>query len=100
MSFNDRPIHLARLSICDRHPNHDDSVRVPVWITQSNLDGLQAMIQFCGGLEAAGKGRVPGSFELTMFYRQLQSAISDAEEKARETARSLSSGKGSNNAGG
>lgn len=100
MSFNDRPIHLSQYSICSRQPNADDSVVVPVWITQSNLDGLQAMIQFCGGLEVAGKGRVPGSFELVMFYRQLQSAIRDAEEKAKTERKVSVRGTGNNNAGG
>lgn len=87
MSFNDRPIHLRKYtSICISQECQDDSVTVPVWITQSNLDGLQALIQFIAGVEGRGEGRVPGSFELTMFYRQLGSAISKANDEARKAA--------------
>ena len=83
MSFNDRPVHLAELSICHRERSTEPSVIVPVWITQSSLDGLQALIRFHEGLLAAGKGMVSGSHELTMFYRTLVSSIRDAEEKAK-----------------
>lgn len=70
--MNDRPIHLP-----------ERSVTCPVWITQENLDGLQALIKFLEGYEAAGKGTVSGSFELTMFYRQLRDAISEHYTKIR-----------------
>ncbi len=87
MSFNDRPIHLLKYpSICTPKECQDDSVVVPVWITQSTLDGLQALIQFLAGVEGRGEGRVPGNHELVMFYRTLGSSISDANNKARQAA--------------
>ena len=84
MTLIDRPIHLTNYSICKREPHSQPSVEVPVWITQSSLDGMQALIQFINGLEAAGKGQVPGGFDLIMFYRQLDSAIRNADNKARD----------------
>lgn len=82
MTINDKPIHLAELEICKREPHSEPSVNVPVWITQSSLDGLQALIQFCNGAEHSGGGRVPGSFELIMFYRTLGSCIRKANAEA------------------
>lgn len=82
MTINDKPIHLAEFEICKREPYSEPSVKVPVWITQSSLDGLQALIQYCNGVEASGKGRVPGSFELLMFYRTLGSCIRKANAEA------------------
>lgn len=69
--MNDRPIHLRPST----QPHTEASVTCPVWLTQSSLDGMQAMIQFCSGMEAAGKGRIPGSFEIVMFYRTLCDAV-------------------------
>ena len=69
--MNDRPIHLPPSTV----PHQEPSVTCPVWITQSNLDGLQALIKWLEGFESAGKGRVPGSFELISFYRTLCSSI-------------------------
>ena len=86
MSFNDRPIHLSDLKICKKEPHSEPSVTVPVWITQSNLDGLQAVIRVIEGMERSGQGRISGSFELTMFYRQLCSAISKAEQQVEDAA--------------
>ena len=84
MSFNDRPIHLEGLAICKKRAYTEASVTVPVCITQSSLDGLQAMIRFCEGMEAAGKGRISGSFELVMFYRTLSTCIATAEAEAQK----------------
>lgn len=78
---NDPPIHLAQYQICDKRPHSEASVNVPVWITQSSLDGIQTMIKFCDGLQRGGNGTVPGSFELVMFYRTLRGAIDKAEEE-------------------
>lgn len=38
-------------------------------VGQSTLDGLAALIHWIDGFQDAGKGRVPGGFELVMFYR-------------------------------
>jgi hypothetical protein len=84
MSFNDRPLHLSELSICKKMPHTEASVCVPVVVTQSALDGLQAMIRFCEGMEAAGKGRISGSFELIMFYRALCHDIATVEAEAQK----------------
>jgi len=81
--LSDRPIHLLEYEcICKRQPYTEPSVTVPVWITQSSLDGLQALIRYCEGYEHNGKGRVQGSFELVMFYRTLKECISKANETA------------------
>jgi len=79
---SDMPFHLAELSICER--GNRSSVKVPVWITQSNLDAIQSVITFCDGMERGGNGEIPGKFELVMFYRTLISCIQEAEAKARE----------------
>lgn len=84
--MSDRPIHLEGLAICNREPHSEPSVVVPVWITQSSLDGLFAMMQVCDGFEKSGKGRLNGWFELTMFYRTLRECIYKAEEAARKEA--------------
>jgi hypothetical protein len=84
MSFNDRPIHLLEYEhICKKEPYSEPSVTVPVWITQSSLDGLNALIRYCEGYEHNGRGRVSGGHELVMFYRQLQTAISCANCAAK-----------------
>lgn len=79
---NDMPIHLSNYQICRERerPQTEPSVVVPVWITQSSLDGLNALIHYCSGVENSGKGRLPGSFELVMFYRQLRSSIHEAND--------------------
>lgn len=84
MSFNDRPFHLAELSMYVKQAHTEPSVTVPVWITQSTLDGLQALIRFHEGHLAAGKGMVSGSHELIMFYRTLVDSIRKAEEKFKK----------------
>jgi len=86
MSFNDRPMHLGDLKICRKHAHTDNSVIVPVWITQSNLDGLQALIHVVEGMNRDGKGQLSGSFELVMFYRNLVNCIREAERVAVEEA--------------
>ena len=68
---NDPPIHLPPSA----EPYTEASVTCPVWITQSSLDGLAMLIKFCEGMEASGRGKVPGSFELVVFYRTLKSCI-------------------------
>jgi hypothetical protein len=47
-----------------------------VRITQSSLDGLQALIQWCDGFKHR-HDVVPGSFELVMFYRELRHSIEE-----------------------
>jgi hypothetical protein len=84
MTFNDRPIHLLNYEhICKKEPHQEPSVTVPVWITQSSLDGLQALIRILEGMEKGGNGRISGSFELVSFYRTLQSSICNANNQAR-----------------
>ena len=65
---NDLPIHL-----------NADHVNIPVTLFQSQLDGLCALIHFCDGLNQAGKGRVPGSFELVMHYRELRNRVVESQ---------------------
>ncbi|MDP2621994.1 MAG: hypothetical protein Q8P46_17775 [Hyphomicrobiales bacterium] len=84
-AVSDRPIHLLEYShICRPQPHSEPSITVPVWITQSSLDGLQALIHFCEGFEKSGKGCVTGWFEITMFYRTIQGCIRKADNAARE----------------
>lgn len=69
--MSDMPIHLPPSG----QPGTEASVTCPVWITQGALDGIAMLLAYCDGVEAAGRGRLPGSFELIMHYRQLRSAI-------------------------
>lgn len=77
--MTDKPIHLADFAITQKEPNSEPSVTVPVWITQSSLDGLFELMRFLDGLSRGSDGIIPGSFELTMFYRTLFAAIRNAE---------------------
>jgi len=81
--MTDAPLHLSELSICKRSPYSEASVTVPIWVTQSSLDGLQSMIRVCEGLEASGHGKLSGSFEIVMFYRTLCDCIRKAEAAAK-----------------
>jgi len=69
--ITDPPLHLPPST----QPHTEASITCPIWVTQSNLDGIQALMQWCEGFEASGKGRVPGSFELTMFMRTIKRNI-------------------------
>jgi hypothetical protein len=57
-----------------------------VWITQSALDGICQLLTFCEGLERAGKGTIPGAFDLVMHYRQLREAVDKAVKAVRTAA--------------
>ena len=74
--MNDAPIHLRKLSYFESQEMQEDSVTVPIWITQSSLDGMCALIHYCHGVE----GTPPGSFELTMFYRTIKDCLLKAEK--------------------
>src|SRR5258708_36436835 len=82
----DRPIHLAELMICHRDDHTEASVTVPLWITQSTLDGMIELIKFLDGLQR-NTGDVPGAFDLVMFYRTLANAIWSADNQARAEAK-------------
>lgn len=56
-------------------PNGGDALIIELGIWQSTVDGLCALIHWLNGFEAAGKGRVPGHFELVMHFRSLTNAI-------------------------
>ena len=46
-----------------------------LWVTQSTLDGLNALVHWLQGFEAGGNhGRVPGHFDLVMHLRSMRSA--------------------------
>ena len=79
-SFNDRPIRLPK------HPDpyQEPQCTIPIWITQSNVDGMQALIQWIDGFQRAGhQGNVPGGHELIMFYRTIASAVYKHNEELR-----------------
>jgi hypothetical protein len=82
--MTDRPIHLAGLSITKKAPHTEDSVTLPIWITQSTLDGLFELMRFLGGMHVGGLGQIPGEFELIMFYRTIHNAIYEAERTQPE----------------
>jgi hypothetical protein len=77
--MNDRPIHLPPST----EPSREPSITVPVWITQSNLDGLHALMQWLDGFIDAKGGTIPGHFELVMHFRQIRSAINNFKEKQK-----------------
>jgi hypothetical protein len=81
--MTDRPIHLRQYDFFKEVEHAEDSVTVPVWITQSSLDGMIAMIHYCKGLDHAGKGRVPGSDELITFYRTIRHSIDEQNKEYR-----------------
>lgn len=83
MTLNDAPIHLTNYKICKKSAHTEAQVTVPVFITQSNLDAIQALIKWIAGFQAGGnRADVPGGFELMMHYRSLASAIVEAEANA------------------
>lgn len=63
--MNDPPIFLGGA----------DSKLVPVYLFQSHLNGLCALIHFCHGLERGGAGTPPGMHELIMHYRELAARV-------------------------
>lgn len=81
--MSDTPIHLAELNICHIAPHTEASVTVPVWITQSNLDGLQTLLTFISGFEAGGHGKTPGAMDVLMLYRTIRASIYKAEQAAK-----------------
>lgn len=86
--MSDFPIHLRQYKhLIKIYPHTEDSVTIPVWLTQGNLDGLNMLIHYCKGVEKSGTGRVPGSHELIMFYRTIKECLSKAnteQEKKKE----------------
>lgn len=54
---------------------------MPVTLVQDQLDGLCALIHYCEGVAKSGQGRVPGSFELVMHYRELRSRVHSSQNK-------------------
>jgi len=85
---NDAPIHLRKYSFFEGLDNSEDSVTVPVRLTQSSLDGMNALINYCKGLEDSGKGKVPGSFELVIFYRTIKDCLAREDNRHQENIKS------------
>jgi hypothetical protein len=57
------------------------NMRVPVWITEQDYQGLHALIHWLRGFEAGGNhGRVPGHHELVSHFRLLTTAIREAQK--------------------
>lgn len=53
-------------------------------LTQSEMDGLNTLLNWCEGFMAGKGGTVPGFHEVVMFYRQLRSHIFDQRKKEEE----------------
>lgn len=76
--MSDKIIHLSRYkNILKSSEDQEDSVTVPVWITQSAVDGLHDLLIYLDGLTRGGPV-VPGHFETVMFYRTIRSALGEA----------------------
>lgn len=60
-------------------------------VTQSTLDGLNALIHYLGGFENGKSGRIPGHFELVMHYRALQGYDKSDKNYAEKTGMSANS---------
>jgi hypothetical protein len=66
---------------------NDLPIRIPtetftpeVWLPQSNVDGLYALINWLAGFTAGSNtGMVPGHHELIMHYRQLSTAVGNSK---------------------
>ena len=59
-------------------------------VSQSTLDGMMALINWCDGFQAGGKGRVPGAWELCMFYRSFRTGhkgVLQVEQNVKTQAR-------------
>lgn len=57
------------------------NIKVPVWITEQDYQGLNALIHWLKGFEAGSThGRVPGHFELVSHFRTLTAAIREAQK--------------------
>ena len=61
---NDLPIHLG-----------SEWREARINLNQQHLDGLQALIHYCKGVEDSGQGIPPGSFELIMHYRGIRNDL-------------------------
>jgi hypothetical protein len=75
--MTDLPIHLPP----SQDPHSEPSIHVEVWLPQSNLDGLHALLQWLDGYESAKSGKIPGHFELISHFRQLKSSIYALKDK-------------------
>lgn len=71
--MNDRPIH------CKTQRDHQENCETlkDYILTQSEADGLNQLINWLQGFEAARSGQIPGHFELIMHYRNMAGNISD-----------------------
>ena len=75
----EKPIHLIRTEE-QKSTWQEASVKVPVWITQSSLEGIEQLIAWADGFESAKGGQVPGKFELVMFHRTIRANIIEAKK--------------------
>lgn len=53
--------------------------RYVIHLSQANLDGMRSLLDWLDGYVSAKGGTVPGSFELTMHYRELSRAVREPE---------------------
>lgn len=65
-------------------PHTEPSATVPVWITETDLQGLTALVHWLDGFESAKPGQIPGAHELVMFVRRMNSAVWDSLKKKDE----------------
>lgn len=56
------------------------NIKINVWVTEDQYQGLHSLLNWLQGFEAAGKGVIPGHPELVFFFRGLTAAIREAKK--------------------
>lgn len=69
--MSNHPFHLPP----SQNSFSEPGIITKVFITQNNLDGLQALLTWCEGFSAAKNGTIPGYYEVSSFYQSIQTAI-------------------------
>ena len=64
-------------------PEGGDAVMVTIPVWQPTINGLYSLLNWLDGFESAGRGNVPGHFELVMHFRSLRASLL-AQRKPKE----------------
>jgi len=77
---------MARFPRSDQ-PFTEPMARLQIILPETQYHGLHSLIEWISGFQAAGKGDVPGYFELVMHFRELNHALRDSEKAAQKNCR-------------
>ena len=74
--------YMARLP--EGGPHTAPNATFPIWVTESDLQGMTALAHWLAGFEAGEAGlrvgRVPGRSDFTMFLRRVNDGIRKAAQ--------------------